>query len=134
MVERTRKLIQKRYLNSTFIALIPKVPHPEKVSQLRPISLCNVGYKVLTKAMTNRLKHVMPLLVGEHQSSFIPRRQISDNVITYQEVLHSIRKSKKREGYMVLKIDLEKAYDKLVWDFIRETLKHAVAISRRPET
>lgn len=82
----------------------------KEVSQLRPISLCNICYKIITKALTNRLKRIMPILIGPNQSSF------------YQEVLHSMRMNFRRVGMMVLKIDLQKAYDRLSWDFIRDTL------------
>lgn len=109
-------------MNDTLVSLIPKVENPDMVSQFRPISLCNVCYKVITKAMTNRIKNVIRELIGPEQSSFVPKRQITDNIIVYQEVLHSLRKKKGNKGFMVLKIDLEKAYDKLAWKFIQDTL------------
>ncbi|CAL1361155.1 unnamed protein product [Linum trigynum] len=105
------------------VVLIPKVDHPELVSQLRPISLNNVCLKAITKAITNRLKPIMRKFVSPRQSSFIPGRQTTDNIIVLQEVLHSLRKRKGKKGGMVLKIDLEKAYDRLRWEFLRDTLK-----------
>lgn len=108
-------------LNDTLIALIPKVETPERVSQLRPISLCNVNYKVITKVLANRLKSILPDLIGPDQSSFVPGRQITDNIAVYQEALHLTKKG--RKGYMMFKIDLEKAYDRLSWNFIRSSLK-----------
>ncbi|XP_019152396.1 PREDICTED: uncharacterized protein LOC109149189 [Ipomoea nil] len=110
-------------LNETNIVLIPKVQRPEKVNQLRPISLCNVAYKLVTKIMAQRLKLIMPEVVSPNQGSFVSERQITDNIITYQEILHTIRTEKNQPGYMVLKIDLEKAYDRLDWSFIRNTLQ-----------
>ncbi|CAL1353594.1 unnamed protein product [Linum trigynum] len=104
------------------VVLIPKVDHPEMVSQLRPISLNNVCLKAITKAITNRLKPIMRKLVSPRHSSFIPGRQTTDNIIVLQEVLHSLKKKKGKKGGMVLKIDLEKAYDRLRWDFLRDTL------------
>lgn len=110
-------------LNITNIALIPKLANPERPMHFRPIGLCNVSYKIISKAMTNRLKEVMKELVGPFQSSFVPNRQITDNIIVYQEVLNNMRRKRNGKGLMVVKIDLEKAYDRLSWDFIKDTLK-----------
>lgn len=92
-------------LNSTLITLIPKVENPTHIAQFRPISLCNALYKIITKTMVNRLKYVMPFLIGPEQNSFVPGRQIVDNIVIYQEVLHSMNKAKGVKGYMALKID-----------------------------
>ncbi|CAL1393436.1 unnamed protein product [Linum trigynum] len=115
-------ILPEKVVEST-VVLIPKVDHPERVSQLRPISLNNVCLKAITKAITNRLKPIMRKIVAPRQSSFIPGRQTTDNIIVLQEVLHSLRKKKGKRGGIVLKIDLEKAYDRLRWDFLRDTLK-----------
>ena len=87
--------------------------HPEYISQLRPISLCNVDYKMITKATTNRMKVIMSSMVGPNQSNFVPDYRITDNIVIYQEVLHSMHTKKSRMGFMTIKIDLEKAYDRL---------------------
>ena len=105
-------------LNDTFITVIPKVPNPEKVTQFRPIGLCNVVYKLITKCLVNRLKRALPDLISLIQSSFVPWRQITDNVIVMQEVLHSMRHKTGIKGWMAIKLDLEKAYDRLRWEFI----------------
>lgn len=110
-------------MNDTLLSLIPKLKSPEKVSQLRPISLCNVHYKIVTKVIANRIKEFLDQVIGQEQSSFVPQRQIVDNIVTYQEALHSMRSKKGNVGHMVLKIDLEKAYDKLSWNFLQETLQ-----------
>jgi len=112
-------------LNDTFLVLIPKIDNPQCVTQLRPIGLCNVVYKAISKALVNRLKPVMANLIAPTQSSFVPGRQISDNIVIVQEMLHSMRQKKGSKGYMAIKIDLEKAYDRLRWPFIRETLLEA---------
>ena len=64
----------------------------------------------------------MQSMIGPNQSSFVPGRHITDNRIIYQEVLHSMRKKKGGKGTMLIKIDLEKAYDRLSWPFIRDTV------------
>ena len=68
---------------------------------------------VITKTLMNRLKEIMPSLVAPNQRSFVPNRQIIDNVIIYQEILHSMRKKLKGKRIMLIKLDLEKAYDRL---------------------
>lgn len=108
--------------NDTYITLIPKVSCLETFKQLHPIGLCNVTYKLLTKTMANRLREASKKLVGQHQTSFVPGRQISDNIIIFQEVLSSMRTRKATIGWMVMKVDLEKAYDRLSWNFIKYTL------------
>ncbi|CAL1406444.1 unnamed protein product [Linum trigynum] len=110
-------------VSESTLVLIPKVDNLEKVTQLRQISLNNVSLKAITKAMTSRLKPLMRKLISPRQSSFIPGRQTADNIIVVQEVLHSFRKRKGKKGGLIFKIDLEKAYDRLRWDFLRDTLK-----------
>ena len=83
------------------------------MSQLRPIGLCNVAYKAITKAIVNRLKPILAKLIAPTQSSFVPGRQISDNIIIVQEMLHSMRQKKGSTGHIAIKIDLEKAYNRL---------------------
>ncbi|KAL8142910.1 LOW QUALITY PROTEIN: hypothetical protein V2J09_015942 [Rumex salicifolius] len=111
-------------VNATIIHLIGKVAHPELVSQFRPISLCNVLYKMITKILAHRLQPIMSKLVGPTQSSFILGRVISDNVVLVQEIVHSMSHKSGRKGWMLIKLDLEKAYDRLQWDFIEDTLKN----------
>ena len=111
-----------RYLNKTLISLIPKCIGPETLNQYRPISLCNTVYKVVTRIIVNRIRPLLSNLISPYQAAFVPGRKGVDNVIIAQELIHSLLKKKGKLGQFVLKIDLEKAYDRLEWSFIREVL------------
>jgi hypothetical protein len=78
-------------INTTHIALIPKVSNPGSVNEFRPISLCNVIYKLLSKVLANRLKTILPAIISSTQSIFIPGRLINDNVIAAYETMHTMQ-------------------------------------------
>lgn len=94
---------------------------PSYVSQFRLISLCNVAYKVVTKVIAQRLKRIMPYIVSNNQSSFVLGRSTIDNILVMQEAIHSLNSMHGRKGFVILKLDLEKAYDRLELNFISET-------------
>lgn len=109
-------------MNRTLIALIPRQQPPTSMSHFRPISLCNVAVKVISKVLANRLKPLIPTLTSDCQSSFVPQCQAVDNIIVAQEVVHSLRKWKGKVGGLIAKIDLEKAYDRIEWNFLKQLL------------
>lgn len=86
------------------------------MSDYRPISLCNVAYKIASKAMANRLKQVLPHLVCKNQSAFVSERLITDNVLVVSETMYHIsQKRKGKVGEMALKLDMSKAYGRVQW-------------------
>ena len=88
----------------------------------KPISLCNIVYKIVTKVIVARLRPYLDKLISPLQAAFVPGRKGIDNAIIAQEVIHSINKKRGKVGYMALKIDLEKVYNKLEWSFIKDML------------
>lgn len=110
-------------LNEAIICLLPKQEALDSLAQFRPISLCNVLLKLVSKILANCLKPLMSKLTGASQASFIPGRSTTDNIVVAQEVLHSLRRRKGRKGGFILKVDLEKAYDRVDWGFLSEVLK-----------
>ncbi|PNX89210.1 hypothetical protein L195_g045327, partial [Trifolium pratense] len=110
------------FINNTLLVMIPKIDKPEYVYQFRPIALCNVTYKIITKVIVNRIKPLLDGIISPYQSSFIPGRTIHHNIVVAQEMVHSMAKMKGQKMFMSIKIDLEKAYDRLNWNFIEHCL------------
>ncbi|XP_074278453.1 uncharacterized protein LOC141602043 [Silene latifolia] len=112
-----------RELNRTFITLIPKKESPEEVSDYRPISLCNVTMRIVTKCIANRLARVMGSLVSETQNAFLPGRSISDNILVAHEAINKITIHRYgRQALCAFKADMSKAYDRVRWDFLEAVL------------
>ena len=110
-------------INHTSITLIPKVKNRERVSEFRPISLCNVIYKVVNKVIANRLKPFLNSIISETQSAFIADKLITDNVLIAFESLHHMKTCCSRKtGFMALKLDMSKAYDRVEWVFLEKIL------------
>ncbi|KAG6467722.1 hypothetical protein ZIOFF_074362 (mitochondrion) [Zingiber officinale] len=107
-------------LNRTLICLIPKVEGPERIAQFRPYSLCSVPMKVITKVIVERIRPYLTRIISKNQSSFLPGRHRVDNIIVVQEILHSMRTMKRA---VAIKIDLEKAYDRIRWSFLEKVLQ-----------
>nr|GFA75764.1 RNA-directed DNA polymerase, eukaryota [Tanacetum cinerariifolium] len=107
--------------NSSFLALILKVPDANLVKDFRPISLISSIYKIIAKILTNRLINVLEDIESEVQLAFVAGRQILDGLFILNEVLHWC--SKKKQKSLIFKVDFEKAYDSVRWDFLDDVLK-----------
>jgi hypothetical protein len=110
--------------NRNFIVLIPKIPNPSTVNHYRPISLCNVVYKVISKLLVVKLRPFLDKLISPSQSAFVPGRWIAENQVLVKELMHSFNTRKVKEGFIALKIDLKKAYDRINWGFLQVVLQH----------
>jgi len=123
MIEDTRisgRIPQR--INSTFLALIPKIDNPNNLDDFQPISLCNCAYKIISKVIARRIKRILSEKNSEEQFGFLEGRQIHEAIGIAQEGLHSM-KTRKLKG-VVLNIDLSKAYDRVSWLYIHLLLTH----------
>lgn len=108
-------------LNSTFLVLIPEIEFPVFMQGYHPISLINCTLKILLKLLAQRLKEPITKIISEEQFAFIKGRSISDCILITGEITHSIQ-TNLIEG-IVFKIDFEKAFDSIRWDFLLSVLK-----------
>ena len=109
-----------RKMNFTHIVLIPKRNDPLVMADYRPISLTNIVSRILSKVMASRLKRVLPNVISEAQSAFVPNRLITDNTTVAYELLHRMRNKRRgKVGQMAVKLDVSKAYDRVEWSFLR---------------
>ena len=103
--------------------LSPKKKGLEKVLDYKPISLCNILYKIVTRTIMNILKIVLPDLISNNHSAFVLGRLINDSVITAFELLHSsYQKNNGNKGFMAMKLDMSKTYDRVQWGFLTRVI------------
>ena len=106
-------------MNFTHIVLIPKKNDPQSITKFRPISLSNVVSRIISKVLANRIKSILPNVIFDAQSAFIPDRLITNNTTVAFEMLYWMRNRRKgRTGHMAVKLDISKAYDRVEWEFL----------------
>ena len=110
-------------VNYTHIVLISKVKKLKKIADFKPISLCNVIYKIISKVLANRLKLILPQIIPPTHNAFVPGRLITDNVLVAYETLHAMHiRRKGKKGVLALKLDVNKAYDRVKWSFLKDMM------------
>jgi hypothetical protein len=107
--------------NSSFLSQVHKETNPSSFSKYRPISLCNSSYKILTKIISYCLKNLFPKIIYPNQGGFMKERQIIDNIVLVQEVIHSNFSSKSKG--MVIKLDMANAFDHVCHSFLFQVHK-----------
>lgn len=101
-------------LNNTNICLIPKKINSKKLMEFRPISLCNVSFKIISKILAKRFKKTLSSVISDTQAAFIEGRLISDNILVAHELLHALSsRNKCAKEFIAVKTDISKAYDRV---------------------
>ena len=113
-----------REVKRSLIFLVPKFSNPFMVNHFRPISLCNVAYKLILKPLTTKLKPLLDKIISPTQFAFIPNLWIAENQVIIQELLHGFKTQRPKAGLMAIKLDLQKAYNRVNQSFIKSVLLH----------
>jgi hypothetical protein len=108
-------------LNFGIITLLPKQKEATHIRQYRPICLLNVSFKIFTKVVVNRLTRIADNVISPSHTTFMPDRNIMEGVVMLHETIHELHR-KKMNG-IILKLDFKKAYDKVNWEFLQQTLR-----------
>jgi hypothetical protein len=108
-------------LNFGVLSLIPKIPSVELITQFRPIALINMIFNIVSKSFATKIDPIANRIISPNQTTFIRGRFILDGVLALQEIFHELES--KNLGGILLKLDFEKAYDRVNWDFLFEVLR-----------
>ena len=108
--------ILPRYMTHACLVLLPKINHPNKLKDYRPVSLSNFTNKIISKILSTRLASILPNIVSDNQSGFVKGRSISENIMLAQEIIHGIKLPKEGKN-VVIKLDMVKAYDRVSWAY-----------------
>lgn len=111
-----KNCLDLKRLNFGVITLVPKIKEANTIKQYMPICLLNVDFKIFSKLLTDRLTSLADKVISKNQTAFIKGRNILEGVVTVHEIIHELKRSKKKG--IIFKIDFEKAYDKVRWDFV----------------
>ncbi|KAL2251903.1 UNVERIFIED_CONTAM: putative mitochondrial protein [Sesamum indicum] len=116
----TGKLLKQ--INSTILTVIPKVHSSTSVADFRPISCCNVLYKIIAKLIVQKLSVILDKIISPCQAAFVPGRSIGDNVMLAEELFTGYNQAR-LPLRCALKVDIRKAYDTVEWDFLLSVLQ-----------
>nr|XP_009598913.1 uncharacterized protein LOC104094650 [Nicotiana tomentosiformis] len=111
-----------KFITHTCLVLIPKVENPQSFFELRPISLSNVTQTIITKLLNNKFSRLLPKIIFPNQSEFIKGRAIRENVLLAQDIISSINQ-KNTGNNVLIKLDMNKAYDRISWMFLCGVLR-----------
>ncbi|KAL2252965.1 UNVERIFIED_CONTAM: hypothetical protein Sindi_0091200 [Sesamum indicum] len=111
-----------KQINTTLLTLIPMVHSPMTVGDFRPISCCNVLYKIIAKLIVQRLSVILDKLISPCQAAFVTGRSIGDNIMLAQELFTGYNQAH-RPPRCALKVKIRKAYDTVEWDFLIAVMK-----------
>ena len=111
-------------INRTNTTFVPKTNNPQRMTEFRPISLCNMVYKLVSKTLANHLKAILPYIISKNQSAFTTGRLITDNVLVAYEIMHFLKhKRGGNDSFMAAKLDMSKAFDRVEWIFVEKFMR-----------